>query len=229
MLLAVARDGTPALPAGTMSALDRAGLVEGGHIAETVSDLVSVMTDAHLVISIERRTADLPYRSTIWARTGSAVWGRPAAPDLFDLQSVDPIELPLLLAQLADVGRRPRPPFLGACTVPREPLDAALAFEHDEETSFGILVGGGVDPVWADRVLIAHDHRRAEWTVSSVWTDADGGHGVNEVTVLDAGPAGYWHLDPTEDGSHVRYTIGSLETVMRALRRCIPEWCAATV
>ncbi len=213
--------------ARALEELEALGVVAGGRIADDAADIVEVMTDARLVISVDRRTADLPFRSTIWERNGTAVWGRPVNGDVFELRAIDPIQLPLLLAQLTDVGRRPLPPFSGALLVRVEPLHAALTSHHDQETAFGILVASGLDPLWADRLLIAHDHRRAEWTISSVWTDPTGTHGVHETTVLDAGPAGFWHLHRTEDGTTVRYTVGSLESVMRSVRRCVPDWCTA--
>lgn len=226
MLLATGDAPDQLPPPATVRELERLGIASRGRVAAAAGDVVAVMTDARLVTSVERRTSDLPSRSTIWARSGTAVWGRPVNPDVYELRVIDPIELPLLLAQLTDVGRRPLPPFRGGLSVGCEARDAALSADHDSETAFGILISAGVDPKWADRLLIAHDHRRAEWTVSSVWSDQAGSHGVFEVTVLDAGAAGYWHVETGDDGT-VRYTVGSLETVMRLLRRCVPDWCAA--
>lgn len=223
-------DDCATVPSGASDELERLGLVQaGGGVTPTGRALVEIMTEARLVISIECETADLPSRSTIWARQGSAVWGRPSAGEVFELRQIDPIEIPLLLAQLTDVGRRPTPPFAGAVIVDGEPLRAALNGEYDQEVAFGILVAAGVDPLWADRLLIAHEHRRMQWTVSSVWTDPAGGHGVHDVTVLDAGPAGYWHVRRGHGDESLKFTVGSLTTVMRSLRACVPAWCATPV
>ncbi len=224
MLLAVGEPGTAA-PAEAVGRLERFGLVEEGRITPHGRTLVEIMTEATLVASMECLTADLPHRSTIWARDGQAVWGRPAQQDVFELRRIGAIEIPLLLAQIADVGRRPLPPFSGSVSVPVDALRAAAGGDFDQETAFGILVAAGVEPSWADRLLIAYEHRRMEWTISSVWTDGDGAHGVAEATVLDAGPAGYWHVSA---GEGVRsFAVGSLESVMRTIRRCVPAWCAA--
>ena len=64
------------------------------------------------------------------------------------------------------------------------------------------------------------------WTVSSVWHDPDGGHGVVELSVLDAGPAGYWEVAANDQGI-TTLTVSSLERVMRMLRECVPSWCLA--
>ena len=228
MVLAADGAGTASISQDAISRLERLGLACAGRASGLGRRLVADMTEASLVISIECHTADLPFRSTIWARASSAIWGRPVDADVFELRRIDPIEQPLLLAQITDVGRRPRPPFSGTITVPAAPLEAVRFGHHDTETSFGILVAAGVEPAWADRLLIALDHRRIEWTVSSVWTDPDGGHGMVEVRVLDAGPAGYWHVHANDDGT-TTYTVGSLQSVMRAMRRTVPEWCGAAI
>ncbi len=226
MLLATVDEGGAEPPAAALRELERRGLASRGRVASDAAALVTTMTDARLVVSIECRTADRPHRSTIWARAGDAVWGRPAERDVFELRAIDPMQLPLLVAQITDVGRRPHQPFTGSVTVDSGPLRAALDHAHDPETAFGILVAGGVDPLWADRLLIAHDHRRATWTVSSVWTDPGGHHGVHEATVLDAGPAGYWEITHDDEGI-ATYTVASSERVMRTARRSVPDWCTS--
>lgn len=224
MMLAAEAVPAAAISHDAIHQLERLELACDGRATPLGRRLVDDMTEAELVISIECETADLPYRSTIWARSSGAIWGRPVDSDVFELRRIDPIQLPLLLAQVTDVGRRPRPPFSGTVAIPTGPLDAVRSGHHDHETAFGILVAAGVEPAWADRLLIAWDHRRIEWTVASVWTDPDGDHGSAEVRVLDAGPAGYWHVHANEDGT-TSFTVGSLESVMRWLRRTVPGWC----
>ncbi len=226
MLLATIEEGGAPPPAAALRELERRGLARRGRVASDAASVVATMTDARLVVSIECLTADRPYRSTIWARAGDAVWGRPAERNVFELRAIDPIQLPLLVAQITDVGRRPHQPFAGSVTIDSEPLNAALDHAHDPEAAIAILVAGGVDPLWADRLLIAHDHRRATWTVSSVWTDPGGRHGVYEATVLDAGPAGYWDITHNDDGK-ATYSVASSERVMRTIRRSVPDWCAS--
>jgi hypothetical protein len=230
LMLLAAHDGEGhAPPQAAMRHLERLRLARSGRITTAGRAIVTDMTEANLVISVECERADLPYRSTVWASPGSAVWGRPLDGEVFELRRIDPVELPLLLAQVTDVGRRPQPPFSGSVVVPAAPLQAMLGNEHDQESAFGILVAAGVEPAWADRLLIALEHRRSTWSVSSVWTDPDGTHGMYETSALDAGPAGYWHVRRCEQDGTATYTVGSLASMMRALRRCVPTWCCTPV
>lgn len=219
-LMLLATHGTP--DPSALAELERSGVVAGGSLSSDVAGLLAVMTDPELVISVEVTTRDGSRLSTIWATAASAVWGRPGDRDVYQLCSVDTLTVPLLLAQLTGVGKRPEAPFSGTVTMPVDAHQAALDWRaEDPETALAILVAAGVDPLWADRVLIADEHRRALWTVSSVWTERHVGHEVHEARVLDAGPAGYWRLT-APDQATVAYTVISLHETMRLLRRCVP-------
>ena len=219
-LMLLAAEGTP--PPSAVAELERCGVAPGGLLSPNATGLVAVMTDPDLVVSIEVTTRDATNRSTIWATAERAVWGRPVELDVYQLRSIDTVTVPLLLAQLTGVGKRPETPFTGSVTVAADALDAALDWQADDpETALAILASVGADPVWADRILIAHQHRRAQWTVSSVWIGQAGGHEVHEATVLDAGHAGYWRIASAEPGT-VTYTVASLHEIMRVLRRCLP-------
>lgn len=220
-LMLLAAEGAP--PPGAVAELERCGAAAGGMLSPEAAGLVAVMTDPDLVVSVEVTTRDATNRSTIWATSDRAVWGRPVDQDVYQLRSIDTVTVPLLLAQLTGVGSRPETPFSGSVTVAADALDAALDWQGDDpETALAILVSAGADPVWADRILIANQHRRAQWTVSSVWTERAGGHEVHEATVLDAGPAGYWRIVTVEPGT-VTYSVASVLETMRLLRRCLPS------
>ncbi len=226
MLLASGAPPPPA-PPDAVRRLERLHLAHNGNATQEGRRIVADMTEARLVVSVECITADLPYHSTIWSRDASAVWGRPVDGEVFELRRIEPVEIPLLLAQITGVGQRPQTPFTGSVVIPADAWRAAQSHEHDQETSFGVLVSSGLEPVWADRLLIAVAHRRVEWTISSVWTDPDGSHGVHETCVLDAGPAGYWHIDRNDAGGTVKLTVGSLQSVLRSMRCAVPDWCRA--
>ncbi len=224
-LMLLASHGSP--PPAAMSELERAGVACNGLLSAEASALVAVMTQPDLVISVEVATRDGARLSTIWATAAQAVWGRPVEHDVYQLRAIDTVTVPLLLVQLTGVGRRPEPPFAGSVCIAAEALEAALDWQADDpETALGILVAAGVDPQWADRILIAHQHHRAKWTVSSVWTDGGAGHEVHDVTVLDAGPAGYWRITAPEPAT-VAFTVASLHETIRLLRRCVPTRSAA--
>ncbi len=229
LMILAAGEHAPTPADGAVRHLEELELAAQGRITPMGRRLVEIMTEADLVISVECASAELVQHSTIWAQRHRAVWGRPADHDVFELRCVEPIEIPLLLAQLTEVGHRPPAPFAGAVTVPHDALNAAASRDFDAETAFGILVAAGVDSTWADRLLIAFDHRRHEFTISSVWTDPEGNHGHHEVRILDAGAAGYWHLEPDTHSGSITATVGSVRSVMRSLTGCVPAWCAAPV
>lgn len=212
--------GVPPEPAA--GELERAGITDGGRLEPGARELVEIMTDPDLVVSVDVTTRDGSRLSTVWATGGRAVWGRPVEPDTFQLRPIEAITAPLLLAQLTGIGRRPEQPFTGSATVTVGAIDTALQWVgEDPETALGILMAAGTDEIWADRILIAHQHMRARWTVSSVSTRSTGGASVCETTVLDAGPAGYWRLTPAGDDG-TTYTVISLLETMRLLRTCLP-------
>ena len=213
--------GAPTPPVA--AELERSGVTVGGNLAARTAELVAVMTEPDLIVSVAVTTRDAELLSTIWSTGPQAVWGRPVDRDVYQLRSIEAVTIPLLLAQLTGVGRRPEPPFGGSIGMPSRALKKALDFAGDDpDTALGILLDAGVDETWADRVLIANQHMRARWRVSSVWTPPDLGPSVHEATVLDAGPAGYWHIT-TSDTDHVTYTVASLAQTMRVLRGCLPD------
>jgi|GEM_PF-6085763 len=221
-VMLLAAGGTPPV-AGAVDELERSGVMAHGVLDPAAADLVAVMTDPDLVVSVEVATRDGSQLSTVWATDDRAVWGRSVEVDIYQLRLIDALSVPLLLAQLTGVGRRPEAPFSGSVTIAAETLAAAVDWHTDDpETACGILVAAGVDSLWADRILIALHHQRATWTVSSVWSDGASGHEVHEVTVLDAGPAGYWRLTSPDSGD-VTYTVTSLRETVRLLRRCVPS------
>lgn len=223
MLLGTPHAETPP-PTPALADLEAAGLASKGRLRPEAAALVAVMTESTLVVSVEKHAADGSTRSTAWANDAAAVWGRPVLNEVYELRPVDRLQLALLIAQLVGVGRRPPPPFSGGVTVPIDPLEASLGWRStDPETALAILVAAGVEPIWADRLLIAHDHARSEWSVSSVWSGAGGSHHVGELAVLDAGPGGYWEIRRMSDAGTARYMVMSLEETMRRLRACLPD------
>ncbi len=226
MLLGQAPQRWETMHAGVRSELRRCGLVTpGGLLTEGAAGLVSTMTEASLVSSVDVQSGGTTHSSTIWATAGGATLGRQLDGDTCELTSVRPRSLPLVLASLVDVGRRPEPPFFGAGVLADAALTLALERAADaSDAAIDVLVAAGLDRTWADRLLIAHEHMRSRWTISSVWTDTGGGHHVRHAAVLDGGAAGYWRIQPqASDPPASRYSVITLEQVMRLLRSTLPE------
>jgi hypothetical protein len=194
---------------------------DGGLTAEAHA-VVGVMVDPTLVVSVDVTSPLGGSRSTLWATDELAVWGRPVAGDAFELRRIDPIEIALLLTQLTGVGHRPVPPFTGGVTVETAALTTAIDWRGDDpDGALGVLVSSGIEAVWADRLLIAHEHLRTQWTVSSVGgTTAGGEPHIVELHVMDAGPAGYWRVE--DDLLTTTFTVVSHRGVLAELRRALP-------
>lgn len=225
LLLGQSPDKGHAIPPATFADLRRTGLVAGsGRLSDAAVAIVHTMTEAALVSSVDVHAGGATQTATIWATSDAAAVGRQVDDEMCELAPVRTTSLPLVLAQLVDVGRRPAPPFSGAGVL----ADAAVAMALDRASeangaALDILVAAGLDRVWADRLLIAHQHMRSRWTISSVWTDNDGGHHVRFVSVLDGGAAGYWRVQPQQaDPPASRYSVVDLEQVMRLVRSTIP-------
>ncbi len=214
-MAAIAHDRT------ALTELEQCGATSGGHLTNAAADLVAVMTDPILVVSVEVTTPVEHIRSTLWGTDAEVVWGRPADHDTFELRRLDPLQAHLLLAQLTGLGHRPSPPFWGGVTVESATLTRALEVRPEEpDAAIRLLASSGVDDVWADRLLLAHDLIRAQWSVSSVWTGDPSGHRIAEIEVLDAGAAGYWRIERA--GDRATYSVTSLEHVLAAFRHAVP-------
>jgi len=225
MLLGQSPGNSGGIPAVTLTELRRAGVVtNAGRLKDEAASLLGVMSDAALVSSIEVRGKGTESASTIWATTRGAAVGRQVDEDMCELIPIRPTSLPVVMAHIVEIGRRPEPPFFGAGLLADGALELALDRIADApSTAIDILVAAGLDRTWADRLLIAHEHMRSHWSVSSVWTDQMGSHHVRSVSVLDGGAAGYWRIEaqPISPPSS-RFSVVTLAQVMRLLRSTIP-------
>jgi len=175
--------------------LERAGIAPGRRLHPLAADMLSVVTDPRRVVTVEVSRDEGIEISTIWARQGSAVLGRPAGDDLFQLGPVEVGLLPFHLAQLTGVRPQPEAPFSGSVTVPSAVMDGlADTWSIDIDLAVAALIGEGVEPAWAERLAIAHRHRRSRWRIAALWITADGSARDDEMIMLDAGPGGYWEI-----------------------------------
>ena len=183
-----------------LAELERAGIAPDRRLHPLAADMLTIVTDPQRVITVESNRGASTSISTIWVRRRSAVLGRPAGRDFFQLGPVEVGLLPFHLAQLVGVRLHPDPPFSGSVTAPADLLDSlAGAWTDDPSRAVAALVGDGIDRTWAQRLALAHRHRTARWRIASLWVDHDGSAGDEEIVVLDAGPAGFWQI--LTDGS----------------------------
>ena len=205
--------------------LERAGIAYDGRLHPMAASMLGTVTDPRLVITIEVTVEGPPDISTLWAADGRVVLGRPVEPDLFQLAPLEPEYLPFHLAQLTQVGIRPDPPFTGSVTVPDGLLDdLGAAWATDVDRAVDRLRAAGVDATWADRLAIAHHHRQRTWRIASLWVGPDRSAHDHELTVLDAGPAGYWSIRPGAEGlPTVTLEVMTFSEVVDILRHAIPR------
>ena len=180
--------------------LERAGIAPDRRLHPLAADMLEIVTDPRRVITVESSNDTTTRISTIWVRHRSAVLGRPAGRDLFQLGPIEVGLLPFHLAQLVGVTSYPDAPFSGSVTAPAGLLDSLSdTWMEDPRRAVAALIADGIDPLWARRLTAAHRHRRTRWRVASLWVDPDGSAGDDEIVVLDAGPAGFWQV--LADGS----------------------------
>jgi hypothetical protein len=181
--------------------LERAGITTDRQLHPQAADMLDVVTAPNRVISIEVTNHEHTDISTIWIRRTTAVLGRPAGSDLFQL---GPIEVGLLtfhLAQLVALSPHPDIPFAGSATVPAEVLDELDdVWTEDPAHAASRLIAEGVDPQWAERLTVVHSQRRRRWRINTLWITDDGTPGDGEIIVLDAGSAGLWQVLPDAEG-----------------------------
>jgi hypothetical protein len=208
-----------------LAELERAGITAAGRLHPLAADILQVVTDPSLVVTVEVRALERPAISTIWASDAGAVLGQAIEPGLFHLGPIEPDLLPFHLAQLTMVGPRPDHGFAGSADAPAGLLDELEPLWcTDPDAVAARLVGAGVGAAWAERLAGAHRHRRATWRVASLWAGPDGSAHDREVMMLDAGPEGYWEITPLPaDVPSIRFTPRRFADVMEALTAAAPH------
>ncbi len=220
VLLAI-HAGSAAEPADT-APLELSGITSGGRLHPAATAMLDVVTEPGLVITVDVAGGRTPELATFWCSRRRAVQSEIIDGQRVRLHRVEPDWLPFHLTRVVGAGPRPTPPFPGAVTVAADLLvDAELLVGERPTTAMKQLVASGVEPRWADRLLIALEHRRRVWRVQAVWVSRASGRRVAELTVLDAGPAGYWEI--TGSPSRLTLTVTSYDDIILALRHFLPD------
>jgi hypothetical protein len=209
--------------AEAVATLRTGGLMASERLDPLVTTLVGIMTNPTLVVTVEVAGARSPKLATIWGTPSRAVIGMTDDGQRFDLVQIEPSLLPFHLAQTTGLTPSPHPPFTGGCSMPADTL--ALAEDlaaSDPRQAEQALVECGVPAPWADRLLIALAHRRCIWTATSVWLGGKPGRSESRLSVLDAGPAGYWLLTGGDEGQTVVVSITDFDDLMRRFAALLP-------
>lgn len=220
VLLAV-HAGSTADPAGAAQ-LELSGITSGGRLHPAATSILDVVTEPGLVVTVDVAGGRTPELATFWCTRRRAVQGEIVDGHRVRLHRVEPDWLPFHLTRVVGAGPRPTAPFLGAVTVDADLLvEAERLLGERPTTAMNQLVESGIEPRWADRLLIALEHRRRMWRVQAVWISRPHGRRVSELTVLDAGPAGYWEI--TGSPSRLTLTVSSYDDVILAFRHLLPD------
>lgn len=211
-------------PDAAITELRKDGLMASRRLDPLLTTLIEVMTNPALVMTIEVARSRGLRLATIWGTRRRAVIGMTDDRDRFDLLQIEPGLLPFHLAQTTGLVPQPRPPFAGSCSLPAAVLNLAedLIIAQPERAE-AALTGAGVPTEWADRILIALTHRRSMWTVESVWLGTGNGRSQTRLSVLDAGPAGYWLINDDGHGDRVQVAVSDFEDLMRRFAALLPS------
>lgn len=208
--------------AKTIAELESGSLLVHNTLDPLVVTLVTVMTSPTMVVTVESAGSRSPRLATIWGAAQRAVLGTTADQDQFELLQIEPDLLPFHLAQLTDLSPRSRPPFSGAVTVPivtlRHVEDIIARDQHSAERE--LRAAGLVDP-WPDWLLIALAHRRALWTIEAIWLDSRA-RCTDQMTVLDAGSAGYWTVAENPERGTVTLSVSDFDQLLRRCSALLP-------
>ena len=205
--------------------LRAAGIIAARRLDPMVSELIGVVTNPTLVITVDVNLAGSlrPVLATIWQNGSAAVIGH-GGEDVFQIVAVDPLLLPFHLAQLVNLVPHRQPTYSGGFTVPASTLahaDSLAAIEprRAEET----LLAAGVPPAWTERILATLIMRRALWTIESIWLGDHRRREEARLVVLDGGFSGYWRL--TQQDGVVRVRPVGFDDLIQQLGDLLPRSC----
>jgi hypothetical protein len=210
-------------PSSTVAELRAAGIMTTERLDPLVTTLVDVMTNPTLVITVELAKTAEPRLATFWGTPHRAVLGFTDDRHRFELIQVEPTLLPFHLAQTTEISPRPALPLAGTFSISAATLHKAeTAAAKNPGTTKAALRTARIPQEWASRFANALTLRRSLFTVESVWLGRGSTRAECQLSVLDAGLAGYWRLAPTEDGLIVVST-SSFDDLMRRFAALLPR------
>jgi hypothetical protein len=191
----------PQLPEA-IEKLEAAGIMTGGVIDPVAQQLLEVVNQASLIVTIRLTYGEDASTSTIWATPRMAVMSSTLGEGHVDYQPVSVSQLPQTLAQLI-VLQSPR--FVG---------DVLLELDAGLDSDLAILL---VD-------LQGSDTRR--WRITSQWSTEDGPLEAKMVGV-DGGASGQWLITAEQpadaEQTRVLYTPQGHGEVMSGFRGVLPK------
>ncbi len=210
------------LDATTRTQLRAAGVLNGDELDQVAAELLEVVNNASLTITVELTYGDDASVSTIWATPRRAVASGSLDPDAMDYRHVPITQLPQVLAELV-VLRSPQ--FVGDVPISINGPILSKVDPDDGDEAIEQLVDGGLD---GDQAVIMLDLQRSNvrrWNLRSVWS-TESGRDSTELRGLDAGPSGQWLIASTTADvtrGQLTYTPQGHGEVMSAFRSVLPR------
>lgn len=205
--------------------LEAAGIIADGVIDPVAQQLLEVVNQASLIVTIRLTFQDDESTATIWATPRFAVLSNTLGQGHIEYQPVSVSQLPQTLAQLI-VLQSPR--FVGdvLLEIDSSLLDQVTEQRDDVETASDLLIEAGLD---ADQATILVDLQRDDarrWHITSQWSTEDGPLEA-EMIGIDGGESGQWLItdEQSEESEQARvlYTPQGHGEVMSGFRGVLPK------
>ncbi len=187
-------------------------------------ELLSVCSQASLIIKVNLSYATESSTSTVWATPRQAVVSSSIDPHYAEFRPVDVAQLPLVLGDLM-VLRRPK--YVG-----QSPVSVGTKAVAEAETQLGdagkatsVLEDAGLSAEQAQLIIDFQGADVRRWRVSSSWSTDDGTE-TSELRGLDAGASGQWLVAMTgnrDEPGQMTFTPQGSGDVVRALRSVLPR------
>lgn len=205
--------------------LEAAGIMTNDVIDPVAHQLLEVVNQASLIVTIRLTYGEDASTSTIWATPRQAVLSSTLGEGHVDYQPVSVSQLPQTLAQLI-VLQSPR--FVGDVLLELDGslLEQVTANRDDVDTASQLLIEAGLD---SDQAVLLVDLQRPDarrWRITSQWSTEDGPLQA-EMVGVDGGKSGQWLITAEQPADaeqpRVLYTPQGHGEVMSGFRGVLPK------
>ena len=217
--------GAPSLPDdGTVDQLTAAQIMADGVLDPMAHQMLQVVNNASLIVTVELTYGDDQSQSTVWATPRHAVMSSTLEPDHVDYQPVSVASLPQTLAQLI-VLQSPR--FVGdvLLEIDTSLLDQVRALRDDPDDAAALLIEAGLNEHQAVLLVDLQGVDLRRWRIDSRWSTEEGPMEAS-MSGIDGADSGHWLVgaaEPSEGGDRVLYSPQGHGEVMSSFRQLLPK------
>lgn len=221
-------EGDPPGTGGALEELTRAGILTDGAMADVVARPLRIIAAPALQIAVETHQAEAALVAVIAATPQDGALVERVERDRWLLRSLAPRLVPLRMADVIGIGRRPTPPVTRPLDIPGRALRGAWDAAGRGDTAAterALELAQGVDTAERSAVAALLAHRRLSWRVSVTYTADDGSTRRGSLAAVDGGQAGMWEsapLDAADPEAGVRLTPRGSNELWRRLLALVP-------